>query len=112
MARIKYFRSQFTQQPDGSLVKSFHLKPVNDNEVVEKIQDGSQIYSSSNEAVAEVAAKPDDANHFGVTWVGAGDVDINASADADLTDGVNTVSGVLELTLEEDQATKLEFEED
>ena len=112
MARKKLFRSDFKDDGNGVLTKSYHIVPVNDNEVVEKIQEDTQAYNSSNENVATAAAHDDDKNHFDITWVGAGDVDINASADADLSDGVKTVSGVLELTLAEDEATKIEFAED
>lgn len=107
-----YKKSQFTKQDDGSFTKDFHIVGKDDNGIEEKVQDDTQGYNSSNEAVATVAPIADKQNHFRVTWVGAGVAQLQATADADLTDGVSQVSGTLDITLEEDQATSLEIVED
>lgn len=102
-------KSQFVVQPDGSLVVSGHIEPVNDFNQLEKIQDLTEVYATSDATVATVAAKTDDATKYNVKWVGPGNVTITASGDADLGDGVKTVNGTLDLTLvdDENEATKL-----
>lgn len=62
-------------------------------------------YSSSNEAVFTVTEDPANENGFTVTAVGAGTGQLNYSADADLGDGVVTISGFTDITVTPAQAT-------
>lgn len=100
-------KSQFHDDGTGNLVIHGHIEPVTDSGQLEKVQEGTQAYTSSNEAVATVAPDSSDANKFVITFKGAGDVQVQSNADADLGEGVTTIGGTLDLTLEEDEATKI-----
>lgn len=92
-----------------ALIVNGHIVPKDDANDVEKVQNGTIVYTSSNLGVATVTADPNDPTKFKLTWVGAGDVQItsNANADLDPNGPVDTVSGSLDLTLLEDEATTL-----
>lgn len=107
-------RSQFVDDGSGTgtLVVRAHIEPKTEGGAASKVEDGTQSYASSNESVATVQKDPNDNNKLVIAWVGAGDVQIQATADADLDVGENevkTVSGVLDLKLEEDEADSLEI---
>lgn len=61
-------------------------------------------YSSSDPSVATVTQDTADSSKALVKAVAAGTVQINVSADADLGDGVSTLSGVLDITVVAGQA--------
>ena len=103
-------RKDFAKDADGVLTKRGHLEPLDDNQIQQKIDasDTPPSYVSSNESVLTVAPDPADATKFILTWVGAGTAQIQASADADLDPReTTTITGVLDLKLEEDEATTL-----
>lgn len=102
---MKVLKSQFANN-DGVLTKKGHIVPVNDAQEMKDVQDGSQNYESSNPEVATVAVDPEKEDGLIITWVGEGKTKITASADADLGDGVKTITGELELELV-DEATSL-----
>lgn len=103
-------KSQFHDDGAGGLVLHGHLEPVvslpSGEELASKVDEDSEAYVSSNEAVATVNSDADKLK-FTIKWVGAGTVQIQGTADADLGDGVVTIGGTLDLELQEDQATKL-----
>lgn len=107
-------KSQFKDDGGGRLVVHGHIIPETDDNQVESVENGSQKFVSSNETAATVEGDPSDdsGNKFLIVWVGPGNVQIQGTADANLKtgdDNVATVSGTLDLVLEEDQATKLEL---
>lgn len=67
----------------------------------------SIVFTSSDESVATVAADPSDASKATLKAVNAGTAQINVSADADLGDGVNTLTGTLDVTVVAGQAIAL-----
>ena len=64
----------------------------------------SVVFTSSDPSVATVDADPSDPNKALIKAVAAGTAQINVSADADLGDGVNTLTGTLDLTVVAGQA--------
>lgn len=64
-------------------------------------------WSSSDESVATVTVDPTDPRKATVKSVDAGTAQINVSADADLGDGVSTLTGLLDLTVLAGQAVAL-----
>ncbi len=89
---------------------SGHIAPSTDTGASEAVEDVT--YSSSDESIATVEADPEDPRKFKVNQVGLGKVNINASADADLGDGVKTLTDTLEIEIVEDEATRLNMELD
>lgn len=59
----------------------------------------SIVFASSDPSVATVAADPSDPSKALVKAVAAGTAQINVTADADLGDGVSTLTGTLDLTV-------------
>lgn len=69
------------------------------------IETGTIEYSSSNESVFTVTEDPEDETKFKVTAVGAGTAQLNYSADADLGEGVVTITGFTDFEVTPAQAT-------
>lgn len=61
-------------------------------------------FTSSDPSVATVEADPGDASKALVKAVAAGTAQVNVSADADLGDGVSTLTGALDITVVAGQA--------
>lgn len=81
------------------------LETVNKKGQPAPVELGSIEYSSSNEAVFTVTENADDEKKFTVTAVGAGTGQLNYSADADLGEGVVTISGFTDIIVTPGQAT-------
>lgn len=98
-------RSQFTDDGNGNLIINGHIEPVTAGGTASKVEAGSITYASSNEGVLTVEADSEDANKFKIIWKGAGNAQVQVTGDADLDEGeTRTVSGVLDLKLEEEEA--------
>jgi hypothetical protein len=69
------------------------LQPVDRKGRPAKVQPGSIDYSSSDENVFTVTEDPNDETKLIITAVGEGTGQLDYSADADLGDGVVTISG-------------------
>lgn len=69
------------------------LQPVNRKGKPAKVQPGSIDYSSSDTSVFTVTEDPNDETKLVITAVGEGTGQLDYSADADLGDGVVTISG-------------------
>jgi hypothetical protein len=105
-------KSQFKDDGTGILSITAHIQPKTEGGLASKLESGSVSYASSNENVARVTENADDENKLTITWMGAGDVQIQATGDADLDAGddqVKSVSGTLDLKLEEDEASTIEI---
>lgn len=105
-------KSQFKDDGTGRLVIRGHITPETDDNQVESVEGGSESYTGNNDNAATIEKDPADPTKFIIVWVAAGDVQFSATADANLKSGddnVTPISGTLDLTLEEDQATKLEM---
>ncbi len=89
---------------DSQLIKGT-LTTVNKKGQPASVQLGTIEYSSSNESVFTVTEDPDNENGFTVTAVGAGSGQLNYSADADLGEGVVTISGFTDIVVTPAQAT-------
>lgn len=81
------------------------VQPVNKKGQPSQVEQGSVEYSSSNEAVFTVTEDADDETKFVVTAVGAGTGQLNYSADADLGEGVVTITGFTDIEITPAQAT-------
>lgn len=68
--------------------------------------DGAPVWASSNEAVITVTAAADGMSATVVAGE-PGDAQVNVSADADLGDGVTTLTGTLDVTVTAGAATTL-----
>lgn len=84
---------------------SGHIAPSTDSGQIEDVD--SIDYVSSNENVVTVTKDTTDPKKFTLDFVGDGTSTITATADADLGEGVVTLTDSLEVTAIEDQATKL-----
>lgn len=87
---------------------NFQVSPTNRKGQPAKVQAGSVEYSSPDPSVI-VEEDPDDETKFKVTTSAdeiteSKTVDIAVSADADLGDGVKTISGILTVVVEPDGA--------
>lgn len=105
-------KSQFKDDGNGNFIINAHIQAKTEGGAASKLEAGSVEYASSNEAVATVTENADDENKLTITWVGPGDVQIQAKGDADLDAGddqVKTVGGTLDLKLEEDEAATIEI---
>lgn len=107
MGQTRIMHSQFK---DG-VIKGF-IKTLEDHNIPEPVEGHSVIYKSSNEQVATVAPDPADETKYAIAWVGPGSVQITSEADADTTEGVSKITGMLDLLLEEDKATKIDMQLD
>lgn len=102
-------KSQFVDDGNGNLIIRGHIEPKTQGGAASKVEKGIEEISSTNESVATAAVDETDANKLTITWVGAGRTQIQVSGDADLDEGeTKSVSGVLDLKLEEDEADTLE----
>jgi hypothetical protein len=103
-------KNKFVDDGTGRLVIYAHIEPKTADQQLSKVEDATQKYASSNEAVATVEADPADASKFLIVWVGAGTTQITATADADLDTGeIKEISGASDLKLEEDEADTLDI---
>jgi uncharacterized protein YjdB len=73
--------------------------------------DGAPVWASSDETVAAVIPDPADPTKATVTAVGPGVAQISVSVDADLGEGVRTITatGAIEVVLAEAQTLELQF---
>lgn len=78
-----------TQQVGGQ------IEPKDRKGNTAKVEAGSVTYSSSNDAVATVEKDESDETKFTVKAKGTGVAQIDISADADLGEGVKTITGFL-----------------
>lgn len=99
--QIMELKFQSNQNVPGSIA------PATKTGTAEPVQDGSVVYSSSNEAAFTVEADATDQLKFTVKGVGQGTGQLNISADADLGDGVVTISTSVDITVTEPQATQI-----
>lgn len=81
------------------------LSTVNKKGQPAPVELGTIEYSSSNEAVFTVAEDATNENGFTVTAVGAGTAQLNYSADADLGEGLVSITGFTDITVTPAQAT-------
>lgn len=72
-----------------------------------QLEAGSFVYSSSDEAVATVAQDPSDESKFTIVAGVPGTAQIQFSADADLGEGVTTLSGTVDVEVTVSQAVSL-----
>ncbi len=82
------------------------IAPVDRKGKAAKVQDGSTTWTSSDETVATVEAGADGLTAT-VKAVDLGTCQVNVSADADLGDGVSSLSGSLDVTVVGGQAVSL-----
>lgn len=86
-----------------------HIAPSTDNGAAEKVQEVA--YTTDNESAVKIGPDPDapdDTTKFQIDFGGTlGKANIGASADADLSDGVTTLTDTIEVEVVEDEATKL-----
>lgn len=69
--------------------------------------DGSPVWTSSDETVLTVTASEDGLSAVAVTTGKLGKAQVNVSADADMGEGVKTVTGVLEVEVRVSEAVSL-----
>ncbi len=84
---------------------SGHIAPTVDTGAAAAVEDVN--YSSSDESIATVEKDPEDPKKFKVHQVGVGKVNIIATADADLEEGVKPLTDILEIEIVEDEADRL-----
>jgi hypothetical protein len=105
---IKSSKMKFTIQKSKFPVKG-SITPTADNGQLEGVETVN--YSSDNTGAVTVGpdpAEPDNTRKFQLDFGGTlGKANVGASADADLTAGVKTLTDNLEITVIEDEATKL-----
>lgn len=105
---IKSSTMKFTLPKSKFPVKG-HIAPSADNGAAEKVQ--SVNYSTDNDGIVKIGPDPDapdDQTRFQLDWGGSlGTTNVGASADADLGEGVNTLTDTLEIEVIEDEATRL-----
>lgn len=89
-----------TQQVSGQVT------PTNSLGNTAQVEAGTVDYSSSDPAIAEVVEDPADETKFTVVAKGAGVATITFTADADLGEGVVTISGELGVDVHEAGATR------
>lgn len=87
------------------------IDPSTDNGAKEQVESGSVNYTSDNEGVIKIGPDPNhegDKTRFQLDWGGSlGTANVGASADADLGEGVKTLTDSMEIEVIEDEATKL-----
>jgi hypothetical protein len=69
--------------------------------------DGTPVWSSSDESVLAITASEDGLSAVAVTTGKLGRAQVNVSADADLGDGVKTITGVLDVEVRVSEAVSL-----
>lgn len=69
--------------------------------------DGAPVWSSSDESVLVVTASEDGLSAVAVTTGKLGRAQVNVSADADLGEGVKTITGVLDVEVRVSEAVSL-----
>lgn len=81
------------------------LQPVDRHGNPAAVQPGTVMYASDNTDVCTVEADPEDETKFKLNFLTVGFANVTASADADLGEGVTTISGGLQVVVEPEQAT-------
>lgn len=90
-----------------------HISPSADFDdgIPEAVENGSVQYSSDNEAAVVVGPDPDDPENklkFQLSFGGTlGTANVKATADADLSEGVKTLTDSIEVEVIEDEAARL-----
>lgn len=87
------------------------ISPIDKKGAIAPVQDGSVAWASSDETVATVVVDPTNPLAATVTAVGVGVVQITVTADADLSEGVTTItgSGALEVVAGEAVGFQINF---
>lgn len=87
--------------------QAFQVTPQNSQGKPAKVEPGTVDYSSSDTAVAEVVEDPNDETKFSIVAKGVGTATIDVTADADLGEGQQTISGQISVEVTEAGATSL-----
>lgn len=88
--------------------QNFQIKPLDRKGKPAPVESGTVEYSTSNEGVATVEEDPTDETKFTIKTSGVGNAQINFSADANLGDEVETISGFINVTVTAEKAVTIE----